>query len=389
MDKVTTKQNLHKIKEALADKEFKNEFNKLFREYIDIRNTDKNAHYYAILKLLQDKGFDRAEAEEFFKTLRVKNAKLIEQAQEIQREQQQLNEKWKKERINLITNPLNVKSFISVLVIAIDDIAKKFTEIQKQLQLRFANNLIAQEKIKEIEKLLDESKETLENLEKNDDLLAINNVVKNLEKIAENTQSLVVQNVNDMDIEKDKEIEKQKEEIEGQKGEEAEAELEAEKDDDVLLEDEQKTETKTLDEQLSDSLSAVLNSLNRDVDEKTLKFFVLSEYLHAYNNHDLKDVFNEFKDVFSKDEFKAIVIYNTALMNNDVEDIFELAEEESFNAIRIEEYAKMLTRDFDVYAELEKEIEQELEFKDLVKEKEKELEIKQPRRKSKSIDITI
>jgi len=394
MDKVTTKQNLQKIKEALNDNEFKNEFNKLFKEYIDVKNTDKNAHYYAILKLLQDKGgMDRAEAEEFFKSLRVKNARLIEDVQQIQQEQRRIDERWKKERINLIANPLDIKSFISVLVIAIDDIAKKFEKLQKQLQLQFSNNLIAKEKIAEIEKLLNESKETLENLDKNNDLLAINNVVKNLEKIAENTQSLVIENIAhnisniELDMDKEKEIEKQKEEIEGQQGEKAEAL--AEKDDDVLVENEQKTEAKTLDEQLSDSLNAVLNSLNKDVDEKTLKFFVLSEYLHAYNNHDLKDVYKQFDDVFSKDEFKAIVIYNEALMNGDVEDVFDLAEEQGFSAVRIEEYARILTRNHDEYLELEQELDKELEFRDLVKEKEKELEIKQLQRKSKSIDIAI
>lgn len=391
-NKITTKESLKKVQKALQNKDFKKEFNALFSDYINVKNTDKNAHYYAILKLLENNNFERHEAEDFFKNLRTKNNKLIQQLQEIQQQQQELNKKWREERMNLITNPLNIKSFTSVILITLQEINKSFEELHKQLELRFKNNIVMKEKIKEIQKLLQESTNTLKDLENNEDVLTLNNVVKNIEKIAENTQVLVssniIENLNDVDaIEKDN-IEKEEEGQEGKKEEAENLQIQESNDknnDDILIDDTKEESTNlTLDKALENSLHATLNSLDKETDEKTLSFLTLSEYLHSYNNFNLKDVYEKFKNIFSKDEFKSIVIYNEALMNNDVEDVFDLAIEESFEDININEYAKMLRHNFNEYKQLDEEIEEEIDNK-----KEKELEMQTITRKKKDLDLTI
>jgi len=159
-------------------------------------------------------------------------------------------------------------------------------------------------------------------------------------------------------------------------------------DDDILVDDAAPTESPeniTLNEALENSLSAVMNSVNKELDEKTLSFLTLSEYLHAYNNFDLKNVYEHFKNTFDKDEFKAIVIYNNALMDNATDDVFDFAVEEGFNAVNINEYAKMLKHNYTEYRTLDEKIEKELEEKD----KEKELEVGSPQRNKKFNTIEI
>ena len=153
--------------------------------------------------------------------------------------------------------------------------------------------------------------------------------------------------------------------------------------DDILIEDNaaptESTQNMTLEQALENSLHATLNSVNTELDEKTLSFLTLSEYLHAYNNYPLNEVFEKFKDVFSKDEFKAIVLYNTALIDNATDDVFDFSIEEGFEAVNIKEYAKMLKHNFKQYEELDKELEKEL----TLDKKEKELEIGVPQRNKK------
>jgi len=160
--------------------------------------------------------------------------------------------------------------------------------------------------------------------------------------------------------------------------------------DDILIGDTAPTETEsaqnlTLEQALENSLHATLNSLNEKVDEKTLSFLTLSEYLHAYNNHNLNDVYKHFDKIFDRDEFKAIVMYNKALQNNEVDDLFDFVVEQDFEAANIKEYAKMLKHNFPEYRDLDKELEKELTPKD----KEKELEIGAPQKnkKFKSLEI--
>jgi len=160
--------------------------------------------------------------------------------------------------------------------------------------------------------------------------------------------------------------------------------------DDILVDDTAPAETEspeslTLEQALENSLSATMNSLEKEVDEKTMNFLVLSEYLHAYNNHNLRDVYKHFDKIFDKDEFKAIVIYNNALMNNDVDDLFDFVVEQDFEAANIKEYAKMLRHNYPEYKQLDEQIEKELE----AQQKDKELEIGAPQRNKKFTTLEI
>ena len=76
-NKIMLKSTLEKLKERLEDKQFRKEFFDLFKDYLDVNNCDSNAHYFKILKLLENAGFSREEAEEFFKDIRVHSKKTI------------------------------------------------------------------------------------------------------------------------------------------------------------------------------------------------------------------------------------------------------------------------------------------------------------------------
>jgi len=147
-------------------------------------------------------------------------------------------------------------------------------------------------------------------------------------------------------------------------------------------------ENKDLEKELINSLEAVYSDLffkDNNIDEKTMNFLVLSEYLHAYNNFPLDEVYAKFDKIFDKDEFKAIVIYNNALMNNDVDDLFDFVVEQDFEAANIKEYAKMLKHNFPEYKQLDEQIEKELEEKD--KDKELEIGIPSKNKKFKGMEI--
>ena len=382
-NKVVTTETLRKIKEKFEDKTFKDEFNSLFKQYINYKNNDKNAHYHAILKLLQSAGLDKNESENFFKNLRVKNSFLIDKVQEIQKNSQKIDEKWKNERMNLLTNPTNFKALISVVITTFDDILNDFKLIEKNLELQFANSILYKEKLKEVENLLLKSKKELEEIEKDEDVLAFNNVIKNLEQITQNTQEIVSQNIisnSDILLSKDQEL--------GLQGEKENDDV-----DDVLIDDDDEIEEKqnvdNTNIALQNCLDAVMSSLDKEVDKKTLNFLVLSEFLHGYRNEDTKELYNEFKNVFDKDEFKNVLLYNVALQNNDVEDVFDFVVEEGFEAIKINDYAKMLTNNFNEYKELEQRLNKEINnnFESTTtKEKNKEFEINQPQKKLKKHD---
>ena len=153
-NKVTTRESLKKLTEALQKEGFKKEFNKLFINYINIKNSDKNAHYYSILKLLTDNGFDKHEAEHVFKQLRVQNADLIQNIQEIQRKRDELDKSWNDKKWKLLANPLDIKTFAQLALETINDINLAFKQMQQQMQLNNANNEIFGEKIDEIKKLI-------------------------------------------------------------------------------------------------------------------------------------------------------------------------------------------------------------------------------------------
>jgi len=527
-NKVTTRESLKKLAEALQKEDFKKEFNKLFINYINVKNADKNAHYHAILKLLTDAGLDKHEAEHVFKQLRVQNADLIQNVQEIQKKREELDKNWNEKKWKLLANPLDVKTFAQIVLETLHDINLAFKQMQQQIKLNKENEKIFGEKIEEIKKLIYNTEEDLKQLIEHDpeNTFGLHDAVKSIQKIADKATELTTEVVNKSienefkkeekekelteqlkkaeektnkrywnytlkkfdkktydylvlyhffhtdnnfekfdfkdvykkfkdtfnvdefvnivlfnkkdielngfyfdigidehvrwegfnksniqkyvkDLRKEKEYEELAEKLKkelikmekerGQEGKEkvvenpqpetqapAERETESAKsNDDILIDDTTQTESVqndlTLEQALENSLHATLNSLNSEIDEKTLSFLTLSEYLHAYNNFDLKNVYEKFKDTFDKDEFKAIVIYNTALQDNATDDVFDFAVEEGYEAVNIKEYAKMLKHNFDEYKELDAELEREL----TPREKEKELEIGAPQRNKK------
>ena len=373
-NRITTKQTLEKIVENLQSQKFKKEFNKLFKDYINIKNVDQTAYYHKFLEILENAGMSKDEAEDFFKNLRVKNSRLIQQVQDLQKQKEELERRWKEEKVNLIINPLNMKSFVSVVILTLEDFVKKFAELEKQLELQFSNNLIIKEKLEKVKQILDENIKQLKDAEKDNNVLAVNKVVSSLEKVVDETQKIVTENITNNITQ----------ELLSQNKEQQQKSI-----DEILVQEKEqrqkgKEKETTLQEALNNSINSILNSLDREIDEKTLNFLVLSEFLHNYSSFfSLKDVFENFKNVFDKKEFTDIVLYNKALMNNDVENIIDFAKEEGFEAVKIEEYAQMLRHNFAEYAELEKEIENKLE-----PEKLKKLEIQQPTI-HRNLDLTI
>ena len=400
-NKVTTKESLKKLTEALQKEGFKKEFNKLFISYINIKNSDKNAHYHAILKLLTDTGMDKHEAEHVFKQLRVKNSELIQNIQEIQKKREELDRNWNDKKWKLLANPLDIKTFAQLALETINDINLAFKQMQQQMQLNNANNEIFGEKIDEIKKLIYDTEDDLKQLIEHDpeNTFTLHTAVKNIQKIAEKAEELtmdvVTKNLENVEIMGQKGKEKEADNPQAPADKQTPAATETERsespENDTLIEDDatptekESPESLTLEQALENSLHATLNSLNEKIDEKTLSFLTLSEYLHAYNNFPINQVYEKFKDVFDKDEFKAIVIYNNALMHNDTDDVFDFSIEEGFEAVNIGEYAKMLKHNFPEYKQLDKELEKELEEP----QKEKELEIGAPQKNKKftSIDI--
>jgi len=491
-NKVTTRESLNKVLKHMSKEKYYKRFNRLFKEYINPKNKDKNAFYYKLLQHLTDAGLTKTEAEEFFKDMRVKNAQLIQSIEESQAKVKESVDKFDKARFDLLTNPVNVKSYLIMFMETAKIIEQTLNKVEKEFMLNVRNKEHFSEKIKEIKELLEEPKQELKKaLEKEagfDEVIMLQQMKTTFNKIGDKlgelgaelaTERTINEVLNEKDIEKEKEEQqdKEKEEIpqasaetETERKESPEqkdaymlsdaiykAELELntptdrfdEKDyseklaylsllfyaidkhyitddiltaiyskdfdvdflkknaeltiqtynlqnafneikksiyvnnDDILIEDDatsvESPENLTLDKALENSLSAVMNSLNEEVDEKTMNFLVLSEYLHAYNNFDLKNVYEKFKDTFNKDEFKAIVLYNKALMNNDVDDLFDFVVEQDFEAANIKEYAKMLKRNFPEYVKMDEQIEKELE----PKQQQKELEISVPTKNKK------
>jgi len=499
-NKITTRESLNKVLKHMSNEEYYKRFNRLFKEYIDPRNKDKNAFYYKLLQHLTDAGLTKTEAEEFFKDMRVKNAHLIQSIEESQAKIKESIEKFDKAKFDLLTNPVNVKSYLIMFMETIKIIEQTLNKIEKESMLNVNNKEHFQEKIKEIRELLKEPKQELEEKLKKEagfnEVLMLQQMKTTFDKISDRlgeigaelaTERTINEVINEKYIDKEQGQEGQKEKEAEKENPQAPADTQApaapeketespEKDayvlsdaiykaelelntptdkfnepdykeklaylalinyavdknlikdniltkiessdfnldflkekaqtilqtydlydafnkinndikrntDDILVDDTTPEATEsaqniTLDKALENSLHATLNSVNTELDEKTLSFLTLSEYLHAYNNHNLSDVFEKFKDTFNKDEFKAIVLYNKALMNNDVDDLFDFVVEQNFEAANINEYAKMLKHNFPKYVKMDEELEKEL----MPKQVEKELEIGAPQKNKK------
>jgi len=404
-NKVTTRDALLNIQKKMNDETFAKQFNFLFSKYIDIRNKDKNAFYHKLLQHLTSAGLNKEEATDFLKEIRVKNSDLIQKIEETQQKIKESAEKFEKARFDLLTNPLDAKNYLVLFMETIRQTNLTLENIENKHLLNVINKEHFRDKVNEIKKLLEHNEQSINEKLKNEKDASIDDVMllqetkvtfsKVSEKLNELTAELAIdktltQNVN-IDVKKEGQQGKEKQAENPQAPADTETPTETESpenDDDVLIGDEAPAESAsdlTLDKALENSLHATLNSLQNEVDEKTLSFLVLSEYLHAYNNFNLKDVYTHFDKIFDKDEFKAIVIYNTALQDNAVDDLFDFVQEESFEAANIKEYAKMLKHNYPEYRTLDAEIEKELE----PKQQQKELEIGAPQRNKKSLSIDI
>jgi len=410
-NKVTTTDALLNIQHKMSDETFAKQFNYLFSKYIDIRNKDKNAFYHKLLQHLTSAGLSKEEATDFLKDIRVKNADLIQEIEETQTKIKESTERFEKARFNLLTNPLDAKNYLILFAETIRQINLILQNIENKHLLNVINKEHFKDKIDEIKKLLEYSEQSINEKLKNekdatiDDIMLLQETKVTFNKVSEKLNELtaelainktLTQNVN-INVEKEGQQGKEKQAENPQAPADtqapAAAETEAEskespENDDILIDDTMATESPenlTLDKALENSLSAVMNSVNKELNEKTLSFLVISEYLHAYNNHNLKDIYEHFKNTFNKDEFKAIVLYNTALMDNATDDVFDFAVEEGFEAVNIKEYAKMLKHNFPEYVKMDEELEKELEEP----QKEKELEIGAPskNKKFKTLEI--
>ena len=134
----------------------------------------------------------------------------------------------------------------------------------------------------------------------------------------------------------------------------------------------------TLQQKIDDCTSAIISGVEKELDKKTLAFLTLSEFVHAYGNNDNKELYKNFENDLTQQEFKDTIIYNTALMNGDIEDIFEQVEEKGFEEVGLSDIVKNLDNE---YNQIGNEIEDQLEEK----EKEKKAEIKQP---GKNVNFT-
>ena len=404
---MTTKDALLNIQRAMSDETFAKQFNFLFAKYIDIKNKDKNAFYHKLLQHLTTAGLSKEEATDFLKDIRVKNTDLIQKIEETQTKIKESTEHFEKARFDLLMNPLDAKNYLVLFMETIKEINLTLDNIMNKQMLNVINKQHFADKVNEIKELLQHSEQSISEKLKNEKDASIDDVMllqetkvtfnKVTEKLNELTAELAINKTLTQNLNIDKDVEKEQ----GQQGKEKEenpqpdtqapAETETESPekntDDILIDDTAPAETEsiqsiTLEQALENSLHATLNSLQNEVDEKTLSFLTLSEYLHAYNNFDLKDVYEHFKNTFDKDEFKAIVMYNIALQNNEVDDVFDFSIEEGFEAVNIGEYAKMLKRNFPEYNELDKELEPEIK-------KEKELEISAPQKNKKFTTLEI
>jgi hypothetical protein len=447
-NKVNTKQNLEKIKENLLNENFRKEFNKHLLSYLDARNRDTNAHYYKILKMLQETGMNKQEAEEFFKDLRVKNKNLILNLQELQQKEKELTEKWRKERLNLLTNPLNAKAFLGVIVNEIQDTYNTLQKVANELIIKKANDKEFLNKINEINKTLN-----LDEI-KTWDEITVNFIVNNLNKATEKIKNLAADVITEtinlikfknfkkefeknnrkdfvlnelFNLKKQQILDKEKTElnkkinetIEKAKKRELSADellyeykkLKEEKenidkkqeklneneknidDDDILIDDEQaeKIDVNDLDTQLDFCTQAVFNSIeNENLDEKTLNFLVLSEYIYSYNNNNIKDLYNKFKDTLSKNEFISAYILTNAAMHSDINDnVFNEIEQKTLKNIDVVKIAEQIKAENPQYKEISQDIEKELSEKEktIDKEKDKELEFNNIKKTKKAPSI--
>ena len=373
-NKITTKQTLQKLQQNLQDKQFRKEFGRLFVDYLDINNRDNNAFYHKILKLLQDRGFSKQEAEDFFKDLRVKNKDSIIKISKIQQDINKLQENYKKNRIKILINPLSVATLISLYYNLYEEITKNIAKLKEEMLLKLKTNVHLDKKIREIEEILNKNLKELQELQQqkeNDKIAKLNDIfnttTKLEEKLEDLQETLVLQELDNTISGKE---EKQKKEIQTQHQDQQQPDQQNnpsspnQVDKDILeeLRDFVNKQQTTLTAELEDCLKSIATNTNT-ADPKTLAFLTISEYVHRGNEIEDKELFKHFNEILNQKEFNAIININKALINGALE----------YSTVK-----NVLEKGIDGIMELGENISIKQQKDKLNKEKEKEIGIGQP-----------
>jgi len=422
MNKIVLKETLHKLHRKLNDKDFRKEFTDLFVDYLDINNRDSNAHYHKILKILENAGFNREEAEDFFKEIRVNNKDTIIKLSKLQSEIQKADEQFKSNYWKVLNNPLSLKNMAVLYLNLYQELHAEFKKMTEELKLKFKINGEMQKQIKKIEKILGNNVKNLEKIAKGEEFLILDKAHKDAQNIREIFEEMkaellksdftnhyikkaekdITQDISKVGAPEQTEIEEAIDSV-GKDLKEKENENPKKENEEVLIEEDESPkaenpETNDLKKDLDNCLKAVMNDLdNADkLDKKTMSFYVLSEYLHAYNRTDYNELYQEFKDVLEPQEFAAIVTANEAAMKNDLsyEKMEEHFKTSGLAAIIniVKELMEKSKEEGREYAELYKQVEERIlgnggvaESNKEINEEEKELSLGQPAKKQKAL----
>jgi hypothetical protein len=296
----------------------------------------------------------------------------------------------------------------------------EFQKMTEELKLKFKINGEMQKQIKRIEKILGNNVKSLEKIAKGEEFLILDKAHKDANNIREvfeemkaellksdftkhyinRTEQDITQDIGKVGAPEQTEIEEAIDNV----GKDLKEEKENPRNEEVLIDENgnpkaENPETNELKKDLDNCLKAVMNDLDNvdKLDKKTMSFYVLSEYLHAYNKADYSELYQEFKDVLEPQEFSAMVVANEAAMNGDLdyERMEKMFQESGIMAI-VKMVQNLMEKDKEEgkkYAELMKNVEEKIagskgvaeSGKELDKE-EKELNFGQPNKKQKALN---
>ena len=424
MNKVMLKETLQKLHNRLNHKGFRKNFVNLFMDYLDIDNRDSNAPYHKILKVLEEAGFSKEESEDFFKDIRVKNKDTIVKISKLQSEIQKADEQFKARFWKIMANPFSFKEMAALYLDLYKEISAEFKKMTEELKLEFKINGEMQAKMKKIEKILEGNINNLEKIAKTEEFKILdkaNKDMNDIKKVFETFKAELLKNdftrqymkkaeedvtkdISNVDAETFVEMEETHESIMKNLKEENNTEnpKKENENEDVLIEEDESPKTGNLENDLkrdlNNCLEAVVNDLDDvdKLDKKTMSFYVLSEYLHAYNKADFSELYEEFKDVLEPQEFSAILTANEAAMNSDLS--YEKMEEHFKNgglaAIikMVQDFIEKDKEESKKYSELMQNIEERIvgsggiaePAKEIDKEG-KELSLEQPAKRQKAL----
>jgi hypothetical protein len=315
--------------------------------------------------MLEKTGLTKDEADSLFKEVKIANNKQINTITKIQMQIDKMQQQYEQVKWKALANPLNVKNILILYFTFYKELEAQFLKLKEEFKLNKMLIKDFEDVIKEIDEIISKNVKNLEEkIDKDSDFYALKEAKEGLDKLNEKMGEL-----------KEKVFEKDFEEnLKGLEVQVNEKNLEAKNDNkanDILKNDEEFEPKKIsnlnkseLDVNLNDCYEAISGELinkKRAFTEKEIAFFVLSEYIHAYNNANKKDVFEKFKDILTKDEFVSVYVVNAAIMNSDL-DYKELAkkmEDEAFDAVT--KVAKSLINSFTEYKELAEKVRSEIE----------------------------